>query len=70
MAIGTSGNQFKCAPVVGDLMPELITACEAGQDHDNEAVKFHLPNLKRDIDLGFFSRLRELHLESSGTVLA
>lgn len=70
MAIGTSGNQFKNAPVVGDLMAELITACENGKDHDTDPVSFYLPALKRSIDLGFFSRKRELHLEGSGTVLA
>ena len=70
MAIGTSGNQFKNAPVIGDLMAELITACEAGQDHDANPVQFYLPELKRSIDIGFYSRNRELHKESSGTVLA
>ncbi len=70
MAIGTSGNQFKNAPVIGDLMAELITACEAGQDHDIDPVQFYLPELKRSIDIGFYSRNRVLHKESSGTVLA
>jgi len=70
MAIGTSGNQFKNAPVIGDLMAELITACEAGHDHDVNPVQFYLPALKRTIDIGFFSRNRALHEESSGTVLA
>ena len=36
MAIGTSGNQFKNAPVVGHLMAELIDRVEHGHDHDNE----------------------------------
>jgi len=70
MAVGTSGNQFKNAPVVGDLMATLITACEEGRDHDDEPVTFHLPGLDRTIGLGFFSRLREQHLKTSGTVLA
>ena len=30
LAIGTSGNQFKTAPAVGELMAELVIACEAG----------------------------------------
>ncbi len=30
MAIGTSGNQFKNAPVAGAMMAELIIACESG----------------------------------------
>jgi len=70
MAIGTSGNQFKNAPVIGELMSVLITACEAGQDHDKDPVKFHLENINHTIDLGFFSRNRILHSETSGTVLA
>jgi sarcosine oxidase subunit beta len=70
MAIGTSGNQFKNAPMIGPLMATLIEACEAGQDHDREPVSFTLPYLDRAIDLGFFSRLRQAHAGSSGTVLA
>ena len=70
MAIGTSGNQFKNAPIVGDLMAHLVTACEAGHDHDCEPLQFYLPDLDRSIDLGFFSRLRKLHTQGSGTVLA
>ncbi len=70
MAVGTSGNQFKNAPVIGDLMAALITACEDGQDHDNDPVRLHLPTLDRTIDLGFFSRHREQHVKTSGTVLA
>ena len=70
MAIGTSGNQFKNAPVIGDLMAALITACEAGRDHDDDPVDFHLPALGRTINLGFFSRHREQHSKTSGTVLA
>ena len=70
MAIGTSGNQFKNAPVIGDLMSVLIMACENGHDHDNNPVKFHLQHLNHTIDLGFYSRNRTLHTETSGTVLA
>jgi len=70
MAIGTSGNQFKNAPVIGELMSALITACEAGQDHDKDPLQFHLENIDHSIDLGFFSRNRTLHIETSGTVLA
>ena len=70
MAIGTSGNQFKNAPVIGDLMASLVSACENGQNHDENPVIFHLPGLNRTIDLGFFSRHREQHFKTSGTVLA
>ncbi|MEE8370595.1 MAG: FAD-dependent oxidoreductase, partial [Sphingomonadales bacterium] len=69
MAIGTSGNQFKNAPMVGPLMATLIEACEEGQDHDREPVSFELSHLGRAINLGFFSRLRSAH-GSAGNVLA
>ena len=70
MAVGTSGNQFKNAPVIGDLMATLITACEAGQNHDENPVMFQLPTLNRTINLGFYTRNRAPHSKTSGTVLA
>ena len=33
MAIGSSGNQFKNAPIAGHCMAELIEACEKGQHY-------------------------------------
>ena len=69
MAIGTSGNQFKNAPIAGEMMAELIAACEAGRDHDRDPVAFHLRHIDRDISLGFFSRRREINPDSSFSVL-
>jgi sarcosine oxidase subunit beta len=69
MAVGTSGNQYKTAPVVGKMMAELILQCENGRDHDNHPVVFRLKHLKRDVSLKFFSRLREINKESSFSVL-
>ncbi len=69
MAVGTSGSQFKNAPVVGKLMAELITKVEAGQNHDCEPVQFDLKYTRRVCDIGFFSRLRELNSESSYSVI-
>jgi len=69
MAVGTSGNQYKNAPVVGLLMAELIEKVEAGHDHDNEPVKFTMAYTQRECDIGFFSRLREIHADSSFSVL-
>ncbi len=68
-AIGTSGNQFKNAPIAGEMMAELIAACEAGRDHDRDPVAFHLRHIDRDISLGFFSRRREINPDSSFSVL-
>jgi len=34
MACGTSGNQYKNAPIAGKMMAALVAYCEAGNDHD------------------------------------
>ncbi len=67
MAVGTSGSQFKNAPVVGHLMAELIGACEAGHDHDTHPVQVKTRFTGQVIDSGFFSRKRET---SSGAPVA
>ena len=70
LAIGTSGNQFKTAPVVGVLMAELINACENGHNHDAEPLNFFMERTENSINLDFFSRNRELNSRSSFSVLA
>lgn len=60
VAMGTSGNQFKNAPVVGQLMTALIQAVESGHDHDTQPVVFPAPRTGHPIDLGTFSRLRDV----------
>ncbi len=69
MAVGTSGNQFKNAPMVGRMMAELISACEAGHDHDRDPVKLAGPYTRQTLDVGFYSRNREVIRESSFSVL-
>ena len=69
MAVGTSGNQFKNAPIAGEMMAELITACESGRDHDTDPVSFHLRYTDRTVSLGFYSRRREVNPDSSFSVL-
>jgi len=69
VAIGTSGNQFKNAPVAGRFVAALVTACENGHDHDADPVVFTGPFTKSEINLGHYSRLREPHAESSGNVM-
>ena len=69
LAIGTSGNQFKNAPVVGRLMAELIQACENGHDHDREPVTIKGKYTGHVLDAGFYSRLRGIHRESSFSVV-
>ena len=68
MAIGTSGNQYKNAPVVGRMMAELIDACEKGLDHDKEPFQYQFKYIKRTTDVGFFSRKREINYNSSFSV--
>ncbi|MFQ5527497.1 MAG: NAD(P)/FAD-dependent oxidoreductase [Thermoanaerobaculia bacterium] len=69
MAVGTSGNQYKNGPVAGKLMAELILAVEAGHDHDRDPVRFELELTRRELNLGFFSRLREVNRDSSFSVM-
>jgi sarcosine oxidase, subunit beta len=69
MAIGTSGNQFKNAPVVGEMMAELVEYCGGGADHDAVPLQFHLKHLDRDISMKFFSRKRPVNSQSSFSVL-
>lgn len=69
MAVGTSGNQFKNAPIAGEMMAELIVACEDGRDHDHDPLDFHLRRIDRSISIGFYSRRREINPDSSFSVL-
>ncbi|WP_181439821.1 FAD-binding oxidoreductase [Curtobacterium sp. MCBD17_028] len=58
VAMGTSGNQFKTAPVVGDLVVALLEATDAGRDLDTDPVAVTLPRTGRTIDTAAFSRRR------------
>ncbi len=69
MAVGTSGNQFKNAPIAGEMMAELIVACEAGRDHDRDPVRFRLRHIGREVSIGFYSRRRAVNPDSSFSVL-
>ena len=69
MAIGSSGNQYKNAPVAGKMMAELIDAERKGRDHDKDPVQFHMAYTGRDLNIGFFSRLREINKDSTFSVL-
>ena len=69
MACGTSGNQYKNAPIAGKMMAELVAYCEAGNDHDSAPLQFELPYIGRTIDVGFYSRKRAINEESSFSVL-
>ncbi|MBF9029996.1 FAD-dependent oxidoreductase [Rhodobacterales bacterium HKCCE3408] len=69
MACGTSGNQYKNAPIAGKMMAALVDYCEGGADHDADPLQFTLPNIGETIDVGFYSRKRPINSESSFSVL-
>jgi glycine/D-amino acid oxidase-like deaminating enzyme len=69
VAIGTSGNQFKNAPVVGQLMAQLISEVANGRDHDNDPVKFLGRHTKNEINLGAFSRKRPYNSANTHSVM-
>lgn len=69
MACGTSGNQYKNAPIAGKMMAALVAYCEGGADHDAAPLQFTLPQVGREIDVGFYSRRRQINDESSFSVL-
>lgn len=68
VAIGTSGNQFKNAPVVGLFLATIIEACEAGQNVDASSVECRLERTGLTVDLSQYSRKRSA-AETSGTVM-
>jgi glycine/D-amino acid oxidase-like deaminating enzyme len=68
MACGSSGNQFKNAPIAGQYMRDIVDATMDGHDHDADPVRFRGPHTGELIDLGAFSRRRE-PAHTSGTVM-
>ena len=68
MACGTSGNQFKNAPLAGQFLRTIIDATMDGHDHDAEPLRFRGAFTGREIDLGSFSRRRDRAI-TSGTVM-
>lgn len=68
MACGTSGNQFKNAPLAATFIRLLIEAGETGRNHDTDPISYVGPRSGRAINLGAFSRLREV-ANTSGTVM-
>jgi glycine/D-amino acid oxidase-like deaminating enzyme len=69
VAMGTSGNQFKNAPLIGSLMTAIIDGVANGADHDAEPLTYTAPHTGHVINLGAFSRRRAPNAASSGTVL-
>lgn len=69
VAIGTSGNQFKNCHIAAYCLTQLIKAVESGHDHDADPVKVKMPYTGLELDLGAFSRNREINRASSFSVL-
>jgi len=68
-AIGTSGNQYKTAPVAGAMMAELIRQVENGYDHDAQPMEYTLPHLGLTIATSTFHRKRKVNPNSSFSVV-
>ena len=68
VAIGSSGNQFKNAPVAGYCMSELIDAIENGHDHDADPLVVTGVYTGLEMDMGFYRRNREINANSSFSV--
>ena len=69
VAMGTSGNQFKNAPIAGCFLAAIVEAVESGHDHDASPVTYVGEHTGLKIDLSAFSRTREVNTASSRTVL-
>lgn len=69
MACGSSGNQYKNAPIAGKMMAAIVDHCEGGADHDADPLQFRLPYIDRLANTGFYSRKREINRESSFSVV-
>ncbi len=69
LAIGTSGNQYKNGPAIGRLMAALIHASENGHDHDAEPLQLGLHHVELTLNMGIFSRNREIIQGSTFSVL-
>ena len=68
VAIGTSGNQYKNAGVAGQAMADLIEAVRAGHDHDADPLVTTGRYTGRPIEMGAYSRNREINADSSMSV--
>lgn len=69
MAIGTSGNQFKNAPLAGEIMADLIDHAAAGRDHDAMPAQRKMRHSGHTLNIGFFSRNRAINTASTNSVI-
>jgi sarcosine oxidase, subunit beta len=69
LAVGTSGNQYKNGPVIGQVLAEIIDACENGRDQDKDPVRVPLRNIDFTVNSAIFSRNRDIIENSTFSVL-
>ncbi|MGK4578993.1 NAD(P)/FAD-dependent oxidoreductase [Kitasatospora sp. HPMI-4] len=69
VAMGTSGNQFKNAPLAGRFLAALVDRVEAGHDHDRDPVRYTCEHTGNVIDLSAFSRRRPVDTDSPRSVM-
>lgn len=69
VAMGTSGNSFKNAPLAGRFLGAIVEACESGVDHDETPVVHVGEHTGLKIDLAAYSRKRPVNAASTRTVL-
>ncbi len=69
VAMGTSGNSFKNAPLAGCFLAAIVDAVEGGADHDLDPVTFVGEHTGLKIDLSAYSRKRPINADSTCTVL-
>ncbi|MEV7863550.1 FAD-dependent oxidoreductase [Streptomyces hirsutus] len=60
VAMGTSGNQFKNAPLAGRFLATLVDRVEAGHDHDRDPLRYTGEHTGIVVNLGAFSRKRPM----------
>ncbi|MGH3276741.1 MAG: NAD(P)/FAD-dependent oxidoreductase [Streptosporangiaceae bacterium] len=69
VAMGTSGNQFKNAPLAGRFIAMLVDGVEAGHDHDRKPLHYTCEYTGHVINLGAFSRKRPPNKAATSTVM-
>ncbi|GAA2239299.1 MULTISPECIES: NAD(P)/FAD-dependent oxidoreductase [Kitasatospora] len=69
VAMGTSGNQFKNAPLAGRFLAILVERIEAGHDHDRDPVHYTCEHTGNVVNLGAFSRKRPVDKDSPRSVM-
>lgn len=69
VAIGTSGNQFKNAPILGFLLAELVEYTEKGTDPDVSPLRVRLPRSGLVVDMSHYSRRTAPAARSSASVM-